>query len=136
MGRPLGVAVVEDERGRHRPQLDLDRRRPDGEAERGRQRLAQAGRQGAEQVAAPEDGGRDQMVRDQGGELAAAVEAGLVERAQVTELGRVLTGEDDGRRSAEDVTLFDSTGLAVQDLAIAIAAYAQADALDVPRLTL
>ena len=71
-----------------------------------------------------------------GGELAAAVEAGLVEHAQVTELGRVLTGDSDGRRSAEDVTLFDSTGLAVQDLAIAIAAYAQADALDVPRLSL
>ena len=34
------------------------------------------------------------------------------------------------------MTLFDSTGLAVQDLAIAIAAYAQADALDLQTLDL
>jgi ornithine cyclodeaminase/alanine dehydrogenase-like protein (mu-crystallin family) len=54
----------------------------------------------------------------------------------VTELGRVLTNDAEGRRSAEDITLFDSTGLAVQDLAIAIAAYAKADKLDLPRLEL
>jgi ornithine cyclodeaminase/alanine dehydrogenase-like protein (mu-crystallin family) len=71
-----------------------------------------------------------------GGELAAAVDAGLVEPDQVTELGPVLTGDADGRRSAEDVTLFDSTGLAIQDLAIAIAAYAKRDELDLPTLSL
>jgi ornithine cyclodeaminase/alanine dehydrogenase-like protein (mu-crystallin family) len=71
-----------------------------------------------------------------GGELAAGVEAGVVTRERVTELGRVLAGQADGRRSAEDITLFDSTGLAIQDLAIAQAAVAKADALDLPRLTL
>ena len=71
-----------------------------------------------------------------GGELAAGVAAGIVTRDRVTELGRVLAGQVDGRRSAEDITLFDSTGLAIQDLAIAIAALAKADALGVPRLTL
>ena len=71
-----------------------------------------------------------------GGELAAGVGAGVVTQDRVTELGRVLAGEADGRRSAEDVTLFDSTGLAIQDLAIAIAAYGKADELDLPRLTL
>jgi len=59
-----------------------------------------------------------------GGELAAGVQAGLVTRDRVTELGRVLAGEADGRRSAEDITLFDSTGLAIQDLAVAKAALA------------
>ena len=58
-----------------------------------------------------------------GGELAAAVSAGAVRRETVTELGAVLLGEADGRRSAGDVTLFDSTGPAIQDLAIAKAAY-------------
>jgi ornithine cyclodeaminase/alanine dehydrogenase-like protein (mu-crystallin family) len=58
-----------------------------------------------------------------GGELTAAVEAGLVSREQVTELGAVLTGEADGRPGPEAVTLFDSTGLAVQDLAVAAAAH-------------
>ena len=46
-------------------------------------------------------------------------------REHVTELGRVLTGEAEGRGSAREITLFDSTGLAIQDLAIAIAAVSQ-----------
>jgi ornithine cyclodeaminase/alanine dehydrogenase-like protein (mu-crystallin family) len=57
-----------------------------------------------------------------GGELTAAVGAGLVTRAHVTELGAVLAGDAPGRPGPEAVTLFDSTGLAIQDLAIAAAA--------------
>jgi ornithine cyclodeaminase/alanine dehydrogenase-like protein (mu-crystallin family) len=53
-----------------------------------------------------------------GGELTGAIEAGLVTQADVTELGEVLTGMSPGRGSDEEVTLFDSTGLAIQDLAI------------------
>jgi ornithine cyclodeaminase/alanine dehydrogenase-like protein (mu-crystallin family) len=53
-----------------------------------------------------------------GGELMGAVDAGLVRQADVTELGEVLTGMSHGRASSEEVTLFDSTGLAIQDLAI------------------
>ena len=65
-----------------------------------------------------------------GGELAAAVEAGAVTEETVTELGMVLIGEADGRRSAGDITLFDSTGLAIQDLAIAKLAYSKVGELD------
>jgi alanine dehydrogenase len=65
-----------------------------------------------------------------GGELAAGVAAGVVTLDSVTEIGAVLTGEADGRRSAGDVTLFDSTGLAIQDLAIAKVAYAKVGELD------
>jgi ornithine cyclodeaminase/alanine dehydrogenase-like protein (mu-crystallin family) len=54
-----------------------------------------------------------------GGELTPAVEAGLVAREDVTELAAVLAGEAPGRPGPEAVTLFDSTGLAIQDLAIA-----------------
>jgi ornithine cyclodeaminase/alanine dehydrogenase-like protein (mu-crystallin family) len=71
-----------------------------------------------------------------GGELAAAVEAGVMTRSDVTELGQVLAGKAVGRRSADEITLFDSTGLAIQDLAIAIIALAKADQLDLPRLEL
>ena len=39
-------------------------------------------------------------------------------REQVTELGEVLTGAHRGRSGPEGVTLFDSTGLAIQDLAL------------------
>lgn len=56
-----------------------------------------------------------------GGELTGAVEAGRIERSQVTDLGAVLDGEHPGRGDAV-TTLFDSTGLAIQDLAIARAA--------------
>jgi alanine dehydrogenase len=59
-----------------------------------------------------------------GGELTGAVEAGLVTRDQVTDLGAVLTGAHPGRSAPEGITLFDSTGLAIQDLAIATAAHA------------
>ena len=56
-----------------------------------------------------------------GGELTGAVEAGLVRREQVRELGAVLTGAAPGRTSPDEITLFDSTGLAIQDLALCVA---------------
>jgi alanine dehydrogenase len=59
-----------------------------------------------------------------GGELTGAIDAGLVTRDQVTELGAVLAGDAPGRIADEATTLFDSTGLAIQDLAVAGAAYA------------
>ena len=59
-----------------------------------------------------------------GGELTGAIEAGLVARGQVTELGAVLAGAERGRTSSDEMTMFDSTGLAIQDLAIAQAALA------------
>jgi ornithine cyclodeaminase/alanine dehydrogenase-like protein (mu-crystallin family) len=71
-----------------------------------------------------------------GGELAQAVAAGIVSRGDVTELGAVLIGGADGRRSAGDITLFDSTGLAIQDLAIAKAAYAKASELALETISL
>lgn len=71
-----------------------------------------------------------------GGELAAAVEAGAITRAEVTELGAVLIGAATGRASDADIIVFDSTGLAIQDLAIAITAYERADELDLVRIDL
>jgi alanine dehydrogenase len=56
-----------------------------------------------------------------GGELSGAVSAGEVSRGQVTQLGEVLTGVAKGRGSDAETTLFDSTGLAIQDLGIALA---------------
>jgi alanine dehydrogenase len=56
-----------------------------------------------------------------GGELTGAVEAGLVSREDVAELGAVLTGAHPGRSAPDGVTLFDSTGLAIQDLALCLA---------------
>ncbi|MCA9513803.1 MAG: ornithine cyclodeaminase family protein, partial [Myxococcales bacterium] len=41
-------------------------------------------------------------------------------------LGAVLAGATPGRRSADEITLFDSTGLAIQDVALASALYERA----------
>jgi alanine dehydrogenase len=68
------------------------------------------------------------------GDLAHAVETGAITQDDVTELGTVLTGQAPGRRSADDITIFDSTGLAIQDLAIALAALERADELNLSRL--
>ena len=53
-----------------------------------------------------------------GGELANALEAGAISQGDVTQIGDVLAGESIWTRSDGEITLFDSTGLAIQDLAI------------------
>lgn len=54
-----------------------------------------------------------------GGELAASV--GGVRRLDVTEIGAVLAGARPGRTDPAEITFFDSTGLAIQDLGIVTA---------------
>jgi alanine dehydrogenase len=71
-----------------------------------------------------------------GGELAAAVEAGKIRRGDVVQIGEVLIGTADGRTSPADITLFDSTGLALQDLAVALVALERAGELDLPQIPL
>jgi len=71
-----------------------------------------------------------------GGELAHLVEAGLAGKGDVGLLGAVLAGEAGGRRATDEITTFDSTGLAIQDLAIAIAALERAGELDLRSLEL
>jgi ornithine cyclodeaminase/alanine dehydrogenase-like protein (mu-crystallin family) len=70
------------------------------------------------------------------GELAHSVTAGALTRDDVTDLGAVLAGTAEGRGSADEITAFDSTGLAIQDLAIALAALERADELDLPSIDL
>ncbi len=57
------------------------------------------------------------------GDISRAVEAGTLGRDDVVELGRILAGEAAGRTRSEETTVFDSTGLAVQDLAVAALVY-------------
>ena len=70
------------------------------------------------------------------GDLVHGVDAGVLARDAVTQLGDVLAGTAPGRESADDITVFDSTGLAIQDLAIALAAMERADELDLPAFSL
>jgi alanine dehydrogenase len=68
------------------------------------------------------------------GDLFQAVEADVLRRDDVAQLGDVLIGTAEGRQSDRDITIFDSTGLAIQDLAIALAAMERADELDLPTI--
>ena len=60
------------------------------------------------------------------GEAQHAVAAGLIEAASITPLGDVLTGKHPGRHSADEITLFDGTGVGLQDLAVAAMAVRRA----------
>jgi alanine dehydrogenase len=64
------------------------------------------------------------------GELQHALAAGLMTRAQVhAELGEVVAGRRPGRARDAEITIFDSTGTALQDVAAAIVVYERAVAL-------
>jgi ornithine cyclodeaminase/alanine dehydrogenase-like protein (mu-crystallin family) len=61
------------------------------------------------------------------GDLHHALETGAMSRADVhAELAEVVVGRKAGRRSADEVTIFDSTGTALQDVAAAAIVYEKA----------
>ncbi|HXS54326.1 MAG TPA: ornithine cyclodeaminase family protein, partial [Usitatibacter sp.] len=53
------------------------------------------------------------------GDLLPALEKGRLHAGSLTEIGEVIAGLRPGRTSAEQVTLFESQGMAIQDLVIA-----------------
>lgn len=64
------------------------------------------------------------------GDLHHAIAAGLMDRAQVhAELADLVTGRKPGRTSDEEITLFDSTGTALQDVAAAAFIYERAQGM-------
>ena len=61
------------------------------------------------------------------GDLHHALAAGAMRREDVhAELGEVVCGSRPGRRSAEEIFVFDSTGMALQDVAAAAVVYRRA----------
>jgi len=63
------------------------------------------------------------------GDLHHAIGAGLMSRGDVTELGQIVAGRALPRGSADEVIVFDSTGMALQDVAAAAAVYERAQAV-------
>jgi len=53
------------------------------------------------------------------GECQHAIAAGMIEESAINELGAVINGTHPGRTSADEITLFDGTGVGLQDLAVA-----------------
>ncbi len=61
------------------------------------------------------------------GDLHHAIKAGVLSRDSVhAELGEVVAGRKSGRTSPEEIIVFDSTGMALQDVAAAAVAYEKA----------
>jgi len=67
------------------------------------------------------------------GDLMPSLETGLILPEAVYELGQVIAGQVQGRRGPEDITLFASQGLALEDMAAARIAYDRAIEQDVGR---
>lgn len=53
------------------------------------------------------------------GEAQHAVEQGTLLEGEITSIGQVVNGDHVGRSSADEITLFDGTGVGLQDLAVA-----------------
>jgi ornithine cyclodeaminase/alanine dehydrogenase-like protein (mu-crystallin family) len=67
-------------------------------------------------------------VLQQGGEFLRAKAAGLIGDDHIAaEIGQVLAGEIEGRRSAEEITVYKSLGHVVQDLASSWALYSEGE---------
>jgi ornithine cyclodeaminase/alanine dehydrogenase len=62
----------------------------------------------------------------QAGELHHAIEQGMAKEDVYGELSEIITGKKPGRTSEEEITIFDATGTALQDVAAASAVYQRA----------
>ena len=62
------------------------------------------------------------------GDLFPLLEKGRLHERQLIELGDVITGRRSGRGSPDEITLFESQGMAIQDLAVALRVVQAAEA--------
>ncbi len=65
------------------------------------------------------------------GDLLPLLEKGRIHSRQLVELGDVIIGRQAGRVSPEQITLFESQGMAIQDLAVAARVLAKAEELGI-----
>lgn len=68
------------------------------------------------------------------GDFAEAIAGGVLHWSDVRELGQVIAGRQTGRARPEDVTMFKSVGLALEDVAVAARVYAQAQEAGIGRM--
>jgi alanine dehydrogenase len=61
--------------------------------------------------------------RSEAGDFAAALDKDVIQWSDVAELGRIVAKRTPGRESPNDVTLFKSLGLGLEDIAVAIKVY-------------
>jgi ornithine cyclodeaminase/alanine dehydrogenase-like protein (mu-crystallin family) len=73
------------------------------------------------------------QARLEAGDFVQALEEGSIHWADVHELGQVIVGRYTGRAHPQDVTLFKSLGIGLEDVAVAAKVYAKAQAAGVGR---
>jgi ornithine cyclodeaminase/alanine dehydrogenase-like protein (mu-crystallin family) len=74
------------------------------------------------------------QARLEAGDFVQALEEGSVHWSDIHELGQVIVGRYTGRAHPQDVTMFKSLGIAIEDVAVAGRVYARAQAAGVGRL--
>ena len=74
------------------------------------------------------------QARLEAGDFVAALEEGSIHWQDIHELGQVIVGRYTGRAHSQDVTLFKSLGLALEDIAVAARLVAKAQAAGVGRV--
>jgi ornithine cyclodeaminase/alanine dehydrogenase-like protein (mu-crystallin family) len=74
------------------------------------------------------------QARLEAGDFQQPLEEGALHWADVRELGQVIVGRYPVRKHAQDVTLFKSLGIAIEDVAVAARVYARAQAEGVGRV--
>jgi ornithine cyclodeaminase/alanine dehydrogenase-like protein (mu-crystallin family) len=73
------------------------------------------------------------QARLEAGDFVQALEDGAIHWADIHELGQVIVGRYTGRAHPQDVTLFESLGIAIEDVAVAARVYAKAQAMTIGR---
>lgn len=68
------------------------------------------------------------QARLEAGDFVQALEDGSIHWSDIHELGQIIVGRYTGRAHPQDVTLFKSLGIAVEDVAVAASVYAKAQA--------
>jgi ornithine cyclodeaminase/alanine dehydrogenase-like protein (mu-crystallin family) len=73
------------------------------------------------------------QARIEAGDFVQPLEDGSIHWADIHELGQVIVGRYTGRAHPQDVTLFKSLGIAIEDIAVAARVYAKAQAAGIGR---
>jgi ornithine cyclodeaminase/alanine dehydrogenase-like protein (mu-crystallin family) len=74
------------------------------------------------------------QARLEAGDFVQALEEGSIHWVDIHELGQVIVGRYTGRAHPQDVTLFKSLGIAIEDVAVAARVYAKAQAAGLGRV--
>src|SRR5437773_7060551 len=67
-----------------------------------------------------------EQAREEGGDLVEPMKRGLISWDRIHELSEVVAGTVTGRTNADDITLFKSHGIAIEDVAVAALVYERA----------